>query len=50
MDDPPQVLSMSYTDDEQTVPPSFEEMVCNGFGELAARGITVLASSGNGGA
>lgn len=50
MDDPPQVLSMSYTDDEQTVPPSYAERVCNGFGALAARGITVLASSGDGGA
>ncbi|ROW00146.1 hypothetical protein VSDG_03619 [Cytospora chrysosperma] len=26
MDGPPQVLSMSYADDEQTVPPNFQEM------------------------
>ncbi|ROV86868.1 hypothetical protein VMCG_10799 [Cytospora schulzeri] len=50
MDNPPQVLSMSYTDDEQTVPQSYAERVCNGFGALAARGVTVLASSGDGGA
>ncbi|KUI65689.1 Tripeptidyl-peptidase sed2 [Cytospora mali] len=50
MDDPPQVISMSYTDDEQTVPPSYAERVCNGFGALAARGVTVLAASGDGGA
>lgn len=50
LDDPPQVLSMSYADDEQSVPPSYAERVCNGFGALAARGITVIASSGDGGA
>lgn len=50
LDNPPQVLSMSYADDEQSVPPSYAERVCNGFGALAARGITVIASSGDGGA
>lgn len=50
LDDPPQVLSMSYADDEQSVPPTYAERVCNGFGALAARGITVIASSGDGGA
>ncbi|ROW16526.1 hypothetical protein VPNG_02832 [Cytospora leucostoma] len=49
-DDLPQVLSMSYADDEQNVPPSYAERVCNGFGALAARGVTVLAASGDGGA
>lgn len=50
MDDPPQVLSISYTDDEQTVPQSYAERVCDGFGALAARGVTVLVASGDGGA
>lgn len=50
LDDPPQVLSMSYADDEQSVPPGYAERVCNGFGALAARGVTVVASSGDGGA
>ncbi|KAI7775212.1 hypothetical protein LA080_007163 [Diaporthe eres] len=48
LDNPPQVLSMSYADDEQSVPPSYAERVCNGFGALAARGITVIVSSGDG--
>ncbi|KAG9857681.1 tripeptidyl-peptidase 1 precursor, partial [Aureobasidium melanogenum] len=43
----PQVISSSYGDDEQTVPYSYAKRVCDGFKQLAARGISVLVSSGD---
>ncbi|KAH0345038.1 tripeptidyl-peptidase 1 precursor, partial [Aureobasidium melanogenum] len=43
----PQVMSSSYGDDEQTVPYSYAKRVCDGFKQLAARGISVLVSSGD---
>ncbi|KAK8044411.1 hypothetical protein PG993_004435 [Apiospora rasikravindrae] len=46
----PHVLSMSYSDDENTVPTAYAEKVCDLFAQLAARGTTVLVSSGDGGA
>lgn len=46
----PQVISTSYGDDEQTVPYAYAKRVCNGFAQLGARGISVLFSSGDGGA
>ncbi|KAG9690800.1 tripeptidyl-peptidase 1 precursor, partial [Aureobasidium melanogenum] len=45
----PQVISSSYGDDEQTVPYSYAKRVCDGFQQLAARGISVLFSSGDSG-
>jgi tripeptidyl-peptidase-1 len=45
----PQVISTSYGDDEQTVPPSFATSVCNGFAQLGARGVSLLFSSGDSG-
>ncbi|KAH0362604.1 tripeptidyl-peptidase 1 precursor, partial [Aureobasidium melanogenum] len=45
----PQVISTSYGDDEQTVPYSYAKRVCDGFKQLAARGISVLFSSGDSG-
>jgi tripeptidyl-peptidase-1 len=45
----PQVISTSYGDDEQTVPPSYAKTVCKGFAQLGARGISLLFSSGDGG-
>ena len=45
----PQVISTSYGDDEQTVPPSYAQKVCSGFAQLGARGISVLFSSGDSG-
>jgi tripeptidyl-peptidase-1 len=47
--DIPQVISTSYGDDEQTVPPSYATAVCNGFAQLGARGISVLLASGDNG-
>ncbi|KAK8131129.1 Tripeptidyl-peptidase sed2 [Apiospora sp. TS-2023a] len=41
---------VSYSDDENTVPPAYADKVCDLFAQLAARGTTVLVSSGDGGA
>ncbi|KAJ6786611.1 hypothetical protein PWT90_08199 [Aphanocladium album] len=46
----PSVLSVSYSDDEVSVPRPYAEKVCNMIGMLAARGMTVLFGSGDGGA
>lgn len=45
----PQVISNSYADDEQTVPPAYAHAVCAKFAQLAARGVSVLTGSGDGG-
>ncbi|KAK6001671.1 hypothetical protein QM012_002161 [Aureobasidium pullulans] len=45
----PQVISISYGDDEQIVPYSYARRVCDGFMQLAARGISVLVASGDDG-
>jgi tripeptidyl-peptidase-1 len=46
--DVPQVISSSYGDDEQTVPKSYAQRVCQQFAQLGARGISLLVSSGDG--
>ncbi|KAI0090980.1 tripeptidyl peptidase A [Irpex rosettiformis] len=46
---PPQTISTSYADDEQTVPKSFAQRACNGFATLGARGVSLTFSSGDGG-
>lgn len=46
---PPQVISTSYDDDEQTVPLSYATSVCNGFAQLGARGISLLFAAGDSG-
>ena len=43
----PPVISISYADDEQTIPASYARRVCNGFAQLAARGVSVLVPSGD---
>ncbi|KAK2057836.1 Pro-kumamolisin [Colletotrichum caudatum] len=43
----PQVLSISYGDDEQTVPIEYATRVCNLVGMMGLRGVTVLESSGD---
>ncbi|EJT78142.1 hypothetical protein GGTG_03244 [Gaeumannomyces tritici R3-111a-1] len=45
----PHVLSVSYADDEQSVPRPYAERVCGLFALLAARGVSVLAATGDGG-
>lgn len=47
--DLPQVISTSYGDDEQTVPFSYAQSVCNGFAQLGARGVSILFASGDSG-
>ncbi|KAH0443357.1 hypothetical protein CcaCcLH18_01038 [Colletotrichum camelliae] len=43
----PQVLSVSYGDDEQTVPIEYATRVCNLIGMMGLRGVTILESSGD---
>ena len=43
----PPVISISYSESEQTVPRSYAERVCRGFAQLGARGVTVLVASGD---
>ncbi|KAJ6035916.1 hypothetical protein N7540_000195 [Penicillium herquei] len=43
----PQVLSISYGDDEQTVPEKYAKRVCNAIGLNTLRGISILHSSGD---
>lgn len=45
----PQVLSISYTDDEQTIPRAYANRVCDLFMQLTSRGVSVLVASGDGG-
>ncbi|KAI0247094.1 subtilisin-like protein [Lactifluus subvellereus] len=45
----PQTISTSFGDDEQTVPPDYARTVCDLFGQLGARGVSVLFSSGDSG-
>ncbi|KAK4213380.1 tripeptidyl-peptidase [Rhypophila decipiens] len=49
-DEIPHVLSISYADDEKSVPRAYAERVCDLFAALAARGTSVLAATGDGGA
>lgn len=45
--DLPQTISTSYGDDEQTVPLSYAQSVCEGFAQLGLRGVSLLFSSGD---
>lgn len=40
----PTVLSMSYGEDEQSLPESYTQTVCNMLAQLGARGASILAS------
>ncbi|KAK4234647.1 tripeptidyl-peptidase [Achaetomium macrosporum] len=46
----PHVLSISYADDEVSVPRAYAVRVCDMFAALAARGVSVLVATGDGGA
>lgn len=48
-DDLPHVLSISYADDEYSVPEPYAKKVCDMFGMLSGRGVSVIAGSGDGG-
>ncbi|OTB16654.1 hypothetical protein K445DRAFT_316932 [Daldinia sp. EC12] len=43
----PHTLTTSYGEDEQSVPKTYVEKVCTMFGQLGARGVSVLFSSGD---
>ncbi|KKK25053.1 hypothetical protein AOCH_003729 [Aspergillus ochraceoroseus] len=45
----PQVISTSYGEDEQTIPEQYARSVCNMYGQLGSRGVSVLFSSGDSG-
>ncbi|PQE08270.1 tripeptidyl-peptidase 1 precursor protein [Rutstroemia sp. NJR-2017a BVV2] len=45
----PQTISISYGDDESTVPLSYADEVCSLFSQLGARGVSVLVASGDSG-
>jgi tripeptidyl-peptidase-1 len=45
----PNTLSISYGDDETTVPLSYATNGCNLFSQLGARGVSILISSGDSG-
>ncbi|KAI0137476.1 tripeptidyl-peptidase-like protein [Xylariales sp. AK1849] len=49
-DEIPHVLSISYSDDEDSVPWEYATKVCDMFAQVAARGVSVFVSSGDGGA
>lgn len=42
----PQTLTTSYGEDEQSVPRPYAEKVCQMIGQLGARGVSILFSSG----
>ncbi|KAE9364154.1 subtilisin-like protein [Stipitochalara longipes BDJ] len=45
----PNTISISYGDDESTVPLDYATNVCNLFSQLGARGVSVLVASGDSG-
>ncbi|KAI0178003.1 peptidase S8/S53 domain-containing protein [Pestalotiopsis sp. NC0098] len=45
--DLPNTVSISYGDDESTVPLSYADTVCDLFSQLGARGVSITASSGD---
>lgn len=42
----PHTITTSYGEDEQSVPKEYVKKVCTLFGQLGARGVSVLFSSG----
>ncbi|KAJ5801824.1 uncharacterized protein N7518_003892 [Penicillium psychrosexuale] len=43
----PSVISISYAEDEKTVPPEYARRVCAEFAQLGARGVSILVASGD---
>ncbi|OJD09984.1 hypothetical protein AJ78_08822 [Emergomyces pasteurianus Ep9510] len=43
----PHVISISYADTEQSVPPEYARRVCNEFAKLGTRGVSILVASGD---
>jgi tripeptidyl-peptidase I len=46
-DELPHTISTSYGEDEQSVPANYSRVVCNMIGQLGARGVSILFSSGD---
>ncbi|KAJ6784144.1 hypothetical protein PWT90_04174 [Aphanocladium album] len=46
-DNLPSVISISYADEEQTVPEAYAKRVCAAFAQLGARGVSVIVASGD---
>ncbi|KAI0781617.1 tripeptidyl peptidase A [Irpex lacteus] len=46
---PPQTITTSYGDDEQTVPRNYAVRICRSFAQLGARGVSLLFGSGDSG-
>ncbi|KAI6714846.1 hypothetical protein PZA11_005130 [Diplocarpon coronariae] len=49
LEQPPQVISSSYSDEERALPKAYAERICRTFAALGARGVSVLVSSGDNG-
>ncbi|KAH9041304.1 subtilisin-like protein [Lactarius pseudohatsudake] len=49
LEDVPETIVTSYGGDEQTFPPDYATSVCDLFGQLGARGVSILFASGDGG-
>lgn len=45
--DLPKVISISYAEDERTIPPEYARRVCAEFAQLGARGVSVLVATGD---
>ncbi|KIM94800.1 hypothetical protein OIDMADRAFT_60569 [Oidiodendron maius Zn] len=45
----PQVITISYADEEQSIPYSYAKRVCELFAQLRARGVLIIAASGDDG-
>lgn len=45
----PHTLSISYGEEERSVPEVYSRVVCDMFGQLGARGVTIFVSSGDDG-
>ncbi|KAI9163040.1 Tripeptidyl-peptidase SED2 [Paramyrothecium foliicola] len=46
-DELPQVISISYGINEQVLPRAYAQQVCNIFGQLGTRGVSVIVASGD---
>ncbi|KAI0823806.1 family S53 protease [Trametes gibbosa] len=46
---PPQVLTTSYGQNENTISPKLANTLCNAYAQLGARGVSILFASGDGG-
>ncbi|KAF7552558.1 hypothetical protein G7046_g7379 [Stylonectria norvegica] len=43
----PHVISISYGENEQNIPKAYAKQVCNMFGQLGTRGVSIISGSGD---